>query len=92
MFRDRFHPLCIAILTNVFKCCDLPTHEYAPVPPGAGGCLGRMAIADAWMIHVICLRDWLMKKVAAAAEEEKEEEKAAEIRGLASCMLLWKFA
>ena len=43
------------------------------------------------MIHVICLRDWLMKKVAAAAEE-KEEEKAAEIRGLASCMLLWKFA
>ena len=51
--------------------------------------MGRMAIADAWMIHVICLRDWLMKKVAA---EEKEEEKAAEIRGLASCMLLWKFA
>ena len=84
MFRDRFHPLCIAILTNVFKCCDLTTHEYAAVPPGAGGCLGRMAIADAWMIHVICLRDWLMKKVAAAAEEEKEEEKAAEIRGLAS--------
>ena len=39
--------------------------------------MGRMAIADAWMIHVICLRDWLMKKVAAA--EEKEEEKAAEI-------------
>ena len=54
--------------------------------------MGRMAIADAWMIHVICLRDWLMKKVAAAAEEEKEEEKAAEITGLASCMLLWKFA
>ena len=47
--------------------------------------MGRMAIADAWMIHVICLRDWLMKKVAA-------EEKAADIRGLASCMLLWKFA
>ena len=29
---------------------------------------------------------------AAAATDEKEEEKAAEIRGLASCMLLWKFA
>ena len=37
-----------------------------------------MAIADAW-IHVICLRDWLIKK----APEEEEEE--AEIRGLASC-------
>ena len=39
-----------------------------------------MAIADAW-IHVICLRDWLIKK--AAQEEENQEE--AEIRGLASC-------
>ena len=38
-----------------------------------------MAIADAW-IHVICLRDWLIKKAA-----EKEEEEEAEIRGLASC-------
>ena len=47
-----------------------PEIRTSPGPGQVAGCSGRMAIADAW-IHVICLRDWPMKKVAAVADEKE---------------------
>ena len=89
---EQFDPIisytCFNMVAKQFWDLRVPPSSSLKFPPdnsrihigsGAGG-WRRMAIADAW-IHVICLRDWLIKK--AAQEEENQEE--AEIRGLASC-------